>query len=86
VILASIASAAYWWYASGPGKLLRPDARREQVRALRARGLSGPVFFALTLPIAVFAPYAAEIAWLFVFPLTRLVFVWFFADDHEQPG
>jgi uncharacterized membrane protein len=86
VILTSIASAAYWWYASGRGNLLRPDAGRAQVRALRARSLSGPVFFALTLPIAVFAPYAAEIAWLFVFPLTRIVFVWFFAEDREQPG
>lgn len=86
VILASIASAAYWWYASGRGRLLRPDAGRAQVRALRARGLSGPVFFALTLPIAVFAPYAAEIAWILIFPLTWLVFVWFFAEEHEQPG
>ncbi len=86
VILASIASAAYWWYASGRGRLLRPDAGRARVRALRARGLSGPVFFALTLPIAVFAPYAAEITWLLVFPLTRLVFVWFFAEEDEQPG
>jgi uncharacterized membrane protein len=81
VILASIASAAYWWYASGRGRLLRPDVGRARVRALRARGLSGPVFFALTLPIAVFAPYAAEIVWILVFPLTRLVFVWFFAED-----
>lgn len=86
VILASIASAAYWWYASGRGRLLRPDVGRARVRALRARGLSGPVFFALTLPIAVFAPYAAEIAWVLVFPLTRLVFVWFFAEKNEQPG
>jgi uncharacterized membrane protein len=86
VILASIASAAIWWYASGRGNLLRPDAGRAQVRALRARGLSGPVFFALTLPIALFAPYAAEIAWLLIFPLTRLVFVWFFAYEHERSG
>jgi uncharacterized membrane protein len=86
VILASIASAAYWWYASGRGRLLRPDVGRARVRALRARGLSGPVFFALTLPIAVFAPYAAEIVWILVFPLTRLVFIWFFAEDHEQPS
>jgi TMEM175 potassium channel family protein len=85
VILASIASAAYWWYASGRGRLLRPDAGRARVRALRARGLSGPVFFALTLPIAVFAPHAAEIVWILAFPLTRLVFVWFFADENEQP-
>jgi len=86
VILASLASAAYWWYASGRGRLLRPDAGRAQVRALRARGLSSPVFFALTLPIALFAPYAAEIAWLLIFPLTRLVFVLFFAEEEEQPG
>jgi uncharacterized membrane protein len=86
VILASIASAACWWYASGRGGLLRPDVGRARVRALRARGLSGPAFFALTLPIAVFAPYIAEIVWILVFPLTRLVFLWFFAEEDEKPG
>jgi hypothetical protein len=44
------------------------------------------VFFALTLPIAVFAPYVAEIVWILVFALTRLVFLWFFAEENEQPG
>ena len=58
VVLAGSASAAYWWYASGRGSLLRPGVGRARVRALRARGLSAPVLFALTLPIAVFAPYA----------------------------
>ena len=87
VTLASIASMAYWWHASGRGRLLRPDAPRAQVRALRARGLSALIFFALTLPIAAFAPYAAEILWILVFPITRLVFVWFLAEGHEQqPG
>ena len=86
VILAALASTAYWWYASGRAGLLRPDARRAQVRALRARSLSAPVFFALTVPLAVFAPYAAEIAWILIFPLTWLVFVWFFAEEQEQPG
>jgi hypothetical protein len=56
------------------------------VRALRARGLSGPVFFGLTLPVAVFAPYAAEVVWFLVFPLTRLVFVWFSAEEQNQSG
>lgn len=84
VSLASVASAAYWWYASGRGGLLRPDVARAQVRAIRARGLAGPIFFALTLPIAVFAPYSAEILWVFVFPLTRIVFVWF--SGEKQPG
>ncbi len=39
--LASTASAAYWWYASGSGKLLRPDVGRAQIRAIRARSLVG---------------------------------------------
>ena len=85
MILASLASAAYWWYASGRGRLLRPDVGRAQVRAMRARSLSAPAFFALTLPIAVFAPYAAEILWLLTFPLARITFVWFSAEKHRQP-
>jgi uncharacterized membrane protein len=84
VLLASLASAAYWWYASGRGRLLRPTVGRARARALRAQGLSVPVVFALTLPVAVFAPYIAEAIWLLTFPLTRLVFVWFFAEEGEQ--
>jgi uncharacterized membrane protein len=84
--LAGAASAAYWWYASGRGSLLRPDAGPARVRALRARGLAGPVFFGLSLPVAAFAPYAAEVLWVLVFPLTRVVYVWFYAEEHKQPG
>jgi len=85
VILAGTASAAYWWYASGPGRLLRPGVAPAQVRAMRARGVSGPAFFALTLPVALFAPYAAEILWLLVFPLTRVAYVWFLDEEpHRQ--
>jgi len=85
VLLTSLASAAYWWYASGRGRLLRPTVGHARARALRAQGLSVPVLFALTLPIAVFTSYAAEIIWFLAFPLTRLVFVWFFAEEREQP-
>lgn len=46
--------------------------------------MTGPVLFALTLPVAVFAPYAAEILWIFIFPLTRIAYVWFFAEKREQ--
>jgi uncharacterized membrane protein len=84
VVVAGAASTAYWWYASRRGRLLRPDVRRAQVRAMRARGLSAPVFFALTLPVAAFAPYAAEILWFLVFPLTRIAYVWFIAEEHQQ--
>ena len=86
VALAGTASTAYWWYASGRGGLLRPDVGDARVRALRARGLSSPVFFALTLPIAAFAPYAAEILWFLVFPLNRIAYVWFSGEKHNQPG
>ena len=83
--LTGAASAAYWWYASGGGGLLRPDVGRAQIRAMRARSLSGPVFFALTVPIAAFAPYIAEAVWVLAFPLARMSFVWFFAEEPGQP-
>ena len=86
VVLAGTASTAYWWYASGRGGLLRPDVGAARVRAIRARGLSSPVYFALTLPIAAFAPYAAEILWFLVFPLNRITYVWFSGEKHDQPG
>ncbi len=86
VVLAGAASTAYWWYASGRGGLLRPDVGAARVRAIRARGLSGPVFFALTLPIAAFVPYAAEILWFLVFPLNRITYVWFSDEKHNQTG
>ena len=84
--LTSAASAAYFWYASGRGNLLRPDVGRAQIRAMRARALSGPVFFALTVPIAAFFPYVAAAVWFLAFPLARMSFVWFLAEEPEQPG
>ena len=86
VCLTGASSAAYLWYATGRGKLLRPDVGGAQIRAMRARSLSGPVFFALTVPIAAFAPYIAEAVWIFAFPLARMSFVWFFGQEPEQPG
>lgn len=86
VCLTSAASAAYFWYASGRGNLLGPDVGGAYIRAMRARALSGPVFFALTVPIAAFAPYVAAAVWFLAFPLARVSFVWFFAEEPEQPG
>jgi TMEM175 potassium channel family protein len=79
--LTSASSAAYLWYATGRGNLLRPDVGRAQRRAMRARSMSGPVFFALTVPVAAFAPYVAEALWVFAFPLARISFVWFSAEQ-----
>jgi uncharacterized membrane protein len=86
VCLVSTASAACWWYASGAGGLVRPDVGRSQIRAMRARSLSGPVFFALTVPVAAFVPPVAEALWFFAFPLARVAFVWFYEEEPEQPG
>jgi uncharacterized membrane protein len=86
VCLTGAASAAYWWYASGRGGLLRPDVRRGQIRAMRARSLSGPVWFALTVPVAAFAPYVAEALWFLAFPLARMSFVWFSGEEPEEAG
>ena len=83
--LTSGSSAAYLWYATGRGNLLRPDVGRAQRRAMRARSMSGPVFFALTVPVAAFAPYVAAAVWFLAFPLARVSFVWFFAEEPEQP-
>ena len=86
VCLTGAASAAYWWYASSRGGLLMPDVRRAQIRAMRARSLSGPVWFALTVPVAAFAPYVAEALWLLAFPLARMSFVWFSGEEHDEAG
>jgi uncharacterized membrane protein len=82
--LVATASAACWWYASGRGGLLRQHSSGAKVRAIRARGLSAPVFFALTLPVAIFAPYAAEILWFLAFPLARITFALFLVDQGHQ--
>jgi uncharacterized membrane protein len=84
VCLVATASAACWWYASGRGRLLRQHVMGAQVRAMRARGLFGPVFFALTLPVAIAAPYAAEILWFLAFPLARITFAWFLVEKDQQ--
>jgi uncharacterized membrane protein len=86
VALAASSSAACWWYASGRAKLLSPRVRGAQVRAMRARGLSAAAFFALTLPVAIVAPYAAEILWFLAFPLSRISFAWFFVEKDQQPN
>jgi len=86
VFLTSASSAAYLWYATGRGNLLRPDVARGQIRAMRARSMSGPVLFALSVPIAAVAPYIAEAIWICAFPLARIAFVWFSGEESDETG
>ena len=84
VSLTATLSAACWWYASGPAALARPHLGGAHVRAMRARGLSAVALFAVTIPVAVIAPTAAEILWILAFPLTWIIFAWFsFDKDHQ---
>ena len=86
VCLTGASSAAYLWYATGRANLIRPDVGRGQIRAMRARSMSGPVLFALSVPVAAVAPYLAEALWIFAFPLARMSFVWFFDKESDEPG
>jgi uncharacterized membrane protein len=36
-------------------------------------------------PVAAFAPYVAEALWVFAFPLARISFAWFAAEQAGQP-
>ena len=86
VCLTGASSAAYLWYATGRANLIRPDVGRGQIRAMRARSMSGPVLFALSVPVAAVAPYIAEAIWIFAFPLARMSFVWFSGGEHDEAG
>jgi uncharacterized membrane protein len=76
VVLASVASGSLWWYATGPGRLVRHDTPRAQVRAGRARSIATIAVFALSIPVALVLPYAAEMMWVLAFPLSRVAWRW----------
>jgi len=44
------------------------------------------VLFALSVPVATFAPYVAYALWMIAFPLARMSFIWFFGEEPQQPG
>ena len=69
----SAASGASLWYASGRGRLLRPDVDPRQVRRSRISSLAGTAYFAATLPFALVAPFVAMALWLLWFPVVRVL-------------
>jgi hypothetical protein len=80
----------------GLGRLLVVRLRPRQAAAAGRRtcadpGYPGPEPVGAGVLRAVgtggaFAPFAAEPMWVFAFPLARMVFVWFFAEEDQQPG
>ncbi|MGI9005302.1 MAG: hypothetical protein ACR2FU_03735 [Streptosporangiaceae bacterium] len=83
MVLLSGALAGCWWYASGRDRLLVPNVSGNKVRGVRARTLSAPLLFAATVPIAMAAPYVAEVMWFLTFPAGRMAYVWFSASRRE---
>jgi TMEM175 potassium channel family protein len=73
LVSTSAASGAPLWYAAGRGRLLRPDVDRRLVRQSRISSLASTVYFTVTLPVALLAPYVAMGLWLLWFPMVRVL-------------
>ena len=68
-IAAGLSMSAVWWYASGPGHLVRARFPAEWSRYLRRTSLFMPVVFAASIPVALVNVTAAQGVWLLVFVL-----------------
>jgi uncharacterized membrane protein len=61
--LTGLFAAAVWWYATHRRRLVSPDLQNRIVRFRFYRILSAPAVFLLSIPIALWRPYVAEVAW-----------------------
>jgi TMEM175 potassium channel family protein len=55
---------ALWWYVSFGAKLTTPDLDPAVIRHHMWRAVVAPFFFALSIPIALISPIAAEASWI----------------------
>ncbi|HET7026459.1 MAG TPA: TMEM175 family protein [Candidatus Limnocylindrales bacterium] len=67
-----LVSNSLWLYATRVGGLA-PRVSPELSRSVALRGLVGPALFAISIPVALVSPFAAEIVWVFTMPATLLV-------------
>jgi uncharacterized membrane protein len=81
---ASAASAAMWWYATWHRRLIRGDTPPEQIRAGRVRSAVVTILFAASIPVSLFAPYAAVTLWLLAFVLVRIAAAWASARERAR--
>ncbi len=72
--LTGLFAASIWWYATHRRRLVSPDLPHRIVRLRFYRMLSVPAVFLLSIPIALWQPYVAEIAWAVLwFTLFRIL-------------
>jgi uncharacterized membrane protein len=61
--LTGLIAASIWWYATHRRRLVSPDLQHRIVRFRFFRMLSVPAIFLVSIPIALWRPEVAEIAW-----------------------
>jgi len=61
--LTGLASTATWWYATSGRRLVNPNLSDQLVRSRYLTTLSVPVVFLSSIPIALWRPELAELAW-----------------------
>jgi uncharacterized membrane protein len=72
VSAAGIVGSVSWLYAERAG-LTTPGRSRRWVRLSTLRGLVAPLVLLGSLPLVLVHPYAAEAAWVLIFPLQALM-------------
>jgi len=73
VLAVGLVRTAIWRYASQGRRLIDADTPESEIRGGLWRGVTGPLVFAISIPIASVAPVTAMLSWIAIFPLLRLI-------------
>jgi uncharacterized membrane protein len=71
--LINLASAAIWWYATRGRRLVDRDLDRRIVKKRFTRLAIGVAVFLVSIPVALWQPYVAEVMWLPLFGLVLFI-------------
>ncbi len=71
--LINLAGAAIWWYATRGHRLVDRDLDRHIVKKRFTRLAIGVVVFLVSIPVALWQPYVAEIMWLPLFGVVLVI-------------
>jgi uncharacterized membrane protein len=69
LVLMNLANAATWWYVTYKGRLVEHDLDDRMIRGRLYRLAVAVVIFSVSIPLALWRPIVAEIAWLPLFGL-----------------
>ena len=73
VLAVGLVRTAIWWYATHVRRLIDADTPESEIRAGLWRGITAPLVFAISIPIASIAPVTAMLSWIAIVPLLRLI-------------